>query len=81
MYINTCWIQAGIRSQVLLVEIVRLDPHGHDIGVTILFGRWQDMLPAHVEGQVLLDGIFFDTYGEYYEDLKYRSRLTPCAQS
>lgn len=35
-------------------------------GVRILFGRWQDVL-----GQLgTYDGIFFDTYGEYYEELR-----------
>jgi hypothetical protein len=29
-------------------------------GVTILFGRWQDVLPALEQS---FDGIFFDTYG------------------
>jgi hypothetical protein len=31
-------------------------------GVTILFGRWQDVLPQLLERK--FDGIFFDTYGE-----------------
>ncbi|KAK9793217.1 hypothetical protein WJX73_003588 [Symbiochloris irregularis] len=35
-------------------------------GVIIVFGRWQDVLPQL--GQ--FDGIFFDTYSEYYEDLR-----------
>ncbi|KAJ3019950.1 hypothetical protein HKX48_001540 [Thoreauomyces humboldtii] len=35
-------------------------------GVRILFGRWQDVL-----GDLkAYDGIFFDTFGEYYDDLK-----------
>ncbi|PON91072.1 Transmembrane protein [Trema orientale] len=34
--------------------------------VKIIFGRWQDVLPL-LESY---DGIFFDTYGEYYEDLR-----------
>ncbi|KAG7011057.1 rmt2, partial [Cucurbita argyrosperma subsp. argyrosperma] len=34
--------------------------------VKIIFGRWQDVLPQ-LESY---DGIFFDTYGEYYEDLR-----------
>ena len=40
---------------------------GDKPGVRIVFGRWQDVLPEL--GQY--DGIFFDTYGEYYEDLRY----------
>ncbi|KAM2925552.1 hypothetical protein FF1_043054 [Malus domestica] len=34
--------------------------------VNIIFGRWQDVLPQLKS----YDGIFFDTYGEYYEDLR-----------
>ncbi|KAL8256344.1 hypothetical protein R6Q59_031411 [Mikania micrantha] len=32
----------------------------------VVFGRWQDVLPQ-LEAY---DGIFFDTYGEYYDDLR-----------
>ncbi len=35
-------------------------------GVTIVSGRWQDTLQQL--GQY--DGIFFDTYSEFYEDLR-----------
>ncbi|KAJ3096002.1 hypothetical protein HDU96_000922 [Phlyctochytrium bullatum] len=35
-------------------------------GVKILFGRWQDVLDQ-LESY---DGIFFDTFGEYYDDLR-----------
>jgi protein arginine N-methyltransferase 2 len=35
-------------------------------GVRIIFGRWQDVL----DQLELYDGIFFDTFGEYYDDLK-----------
>jgi protein arginine N-methyltransferase 2 len=35
-------------------------------GVRIVFGRWQDVLPQL--GQY--DGIFWDTYGEYYEEMR-----------
>ncbi|KAJ0963443.1 hypothetical protein J5N97_028565 [Dioscorea zingiberensis] len=34
--------------------------------VKIVFGKWQDVL-SQLESY---DGIFFDTYGEYYEDLR-----------
>lgn len=30
-------------------------------GVTILFGRWQDVLPQLLQQR--FDGVFFDTYG------------------
>ncbi|ORZ17958.1 arginine N-methyltransferase 2, partial [Absidia repens] len=36
-------------------------------GVTILFGRWQDVVPTLTN---TFDGIFFDTYGEFYDDLR-----------
>lgn len=39
---------------------------GEKPNVRILFGRWQDVLPQLDS----YDGIFFDTYGEFYEDLK-----------
>lgn len=35
-------------------------------GVRLLFGRWQEVLPQ----LGAYDGIFFDTYGEYYEELR-----------
>jgi len=34
--------------------------------VRIVFGRWQDVLPQ----LGTYDGIFFDTFGEYYDDLR-----------
>lgn len=37
-------------------------------GVKILFGRWQDLLPQQEQQ---FDGIFFDTYSEYYGDMQY----------
>ncbi|ORY81733.1 hypothetical protein LY90DRAFT_397332, partial [Neocallimastix californiae] len=36
-------------------------------GVRILFGRWQDVLDQIKDR--LYDGIYFDTFGEYYDDL------------
>ncbi|KAI9106610.1 hypothetical protein K1719_022138 [Acacia pycnantha] len=39
---------------------------GQKENVKIIFGRWQDVL-TQLE---TYDGIFFDTYGEYYEDLR-----------
>ena len=35
-------------------------------GVQVIFGRWQDVL----DKLQVYDGIFFDTFGEYYDDLK-----------
>jgi len=35
--------------------------------VRIVFGRWQDVLPQ----LGTYDGIFFDTFGEYYDDLRW----------
>jgi type IV protein arginine methyltransferase len=37
-------------------------------GVKILFGRWQDVV-SQLEDHSL-DGIFWDTYAEYYEDMR-----------
>ncbi|XP_078442760.1 ankyrin repeat family protein [Wolffia australiana] len=46
---------------------------GEKENVKILFGRWQDVLPQ-LESY---DGIFFDTYGEYYEDQKEFHQFLP----
>jgi protein arginine N-methyltransferase 2 len=35
-------------------------------GVQIIFGRWQDVMDQLTHAY---DGIFFDTFGEYYDDL------------
>ncbi|KAH6572083.1 hypothetical protein BASA60_006855 [Batrachochytrium salamandrivorans] len=42
-------------------------------GVRVLFGRWQDVL-ADLE---TYDGIFFDTFGEYYDDLRDFHQVLP----
>ncbi|KAF9197747.1 hypothetical protein BGZ49_001675 [Haplosporangium sp. Z 27] len=42
-------------------------------GVKILFGRWQDV----VDQLEVYDGIFFDTFGEYYEDLRSFHEIVP----
>ncbi|KAL3677392.1 hypothetical protein R1sor_027340 [Riccia sorocarpa] len=39
---------------------------GEKPNVRIIFGRWQDVLPQ----LGTYDGIFFDTFGEYYEDMR-----------
>lgn len=39
---------------------------GDKQNVKIIYGRWQDVL-SQLESY---DGIFFDTYGEYYEDMR-----------
>lgn len=44
-------------------------------GVRILFGRWQDQFEA-ISSQAY-DGIFFDTFGEYYRDLKEFHEMVP----
>ncbi|KAG1050380.1 hypothetical protein G6F43_007345 [Rhizopus delemar] len=43
-------------------------------GVKILFGRWQDMIHKL---DIAFDGIFFDTYGEFYEDLRAFHEYVP----
>lgn len=42
-------------------------------GVTILFGRWQDVK----DKLTTYDGIFFDTYGEYYEEMREFHNILP----
>ncbi|OBZ86680.1 Protein arginine N-methyltransferase 2 [Choanephora cucurbitarum] len=43
-------------------------------GVKILFGRWQEMVP---QLDITFDGIFFDTYGEFYDDLRAFHECVP----
>ncbi|KAI9468935.1 MAG: ankyrin repeat family protein [Benjaminiella poitrasii] len=43
-------------------------------GVKILFGRWQDKI---AELDIAFDGIFFDTYGEFYDDLRAFHECVP----
>lgn len=38
--------------------------------VRICFGRWQDELPKLIDEGIVLDGIFYDTYGEHFTDLE-----------
>lgn len=42
-------------------------------GVKILFGRWQDV----IDQLEVYDGIFFDTFGEFYEDLRAFHEIVP----
>jgi protein arginine N-methyltransferase 2 len=44
-------------------------------GVKILFGKWQDVI-GELENHSL-DGIFWDTYAEYYEDMRVWHRELP----
>jgi len=48
-------------------------------GVTILFGRWQDVLPRLLERK--FDGIFFDTYGAPWGERVGRLSLSLAAQA
>ena len=71
-----CWLQAIQSHQPRSHTIVEAHPQVHarmlargwdtKPGVRIVFGRWQDVLPQLGR----YDGIFFDTYSEYYEDLR-----------
>jgi protein arginine N-methyltransferase 2 len=45
--------------------------------VEIIEGRWQDF----IENVGVFDGIFFDTFGEYYQDLKGNFQLELTANS
>ncbi|CAB4417585.1 unnamed protein product [Rhizophagus irregularis] len=42
-------------------------------GVKIIYGRWQDV----IDQLGTYDGIFFDTFGEYYEDLRKFHEILP----
>jgi len=44
-------------------------------GVRILFGRWQDVISELVP--MGYDGIFFDTYGEFYDQLREFHEILP----
>lgn len=39
-------------------------------GVRVEFGKWQDVLPKLISEGIVLDGIFYDTYGEHYTDME-----------
>ncbi|KAG1679254.1 hypothetical protein FOA52_009283 [Chlamydomonas sp. UWO 241] len=39
-------------------------------GVRLMFGRWQEVLPQLLAEGVQLDGVFWDTYAEYYADMR-----------
>ena len=41
--------------------------------VTVLFGRWQDVITQ----AGTFDGVFFDTYGEFYSDMHHFHSLLP----
>lgn len=43
---------------------------GDKPGVRLLFGRWQDVIPRLLDEGVKLDGVFWDTYAEYYADMR-----------
>ena len=42
--------------------------------VTVVFGRWQDVID---DLDYKFDGIYFDTYGEYYEDMQALHKRLP----
>jgi protein arginine N-methyltransferase 2 len=43
---------------------------GSKPGVRLLFGRWQEVLPRLLAEGTQLDGVFWDTYAEYYADMR-----------
>jgi len=45
--------------------------------VQIEFGRWQDVIPQFIERNVTFDGVFFDTYGEEYDDMRVFHAMLP----
>ena len=38
--------------------------------VRLCFGRWQDVMPQLIQQGVVVDAIFFDTYGEHFMDME-----------
>lgn len=48
-------------------------------GVTVLEGRWQDVMSRVPDGS--LDGVFFDTYGENHTDLEDFHAILPRVMS
>lgn len=38
--------------------------------VRVCFGKWQDVIPQLIAEGVVVDGVFFDTYGEHYLDME-----------
>lgn len=38
--------------------------------VRVCFGKWQDVLPQLIREGVMLDAIFYDTYGEHFMDME-----------
>jgi type IV protein arginine methyltransferase len=46
-------------------------------GVSIEFGRWQDVLPKLIKRGVKFDGVFFDTYGEDYDAMRIFHAMLP----
>ena len=79
-------LNVGFGMGIIDGEIQKLKPRSHTIieahpdvyahaceqgwdrrpGVTLVFGRWQDVIAQLGP----FDGVFFDTYGEYYEDMR-----------
>jgi protein arginine N-methyltransferase 2 len=43
---------------------------GQKPSVRLLFGKWQNVIPALIQEGLKLDGIFWDTYAEYYKDMR-----------
>jgi protein arginine N-methyltransferase 2 len=39
-------------------------------GVDVRFGRWQDIVPQLIQEGRQFDCVYFDTFGEYYEDMR-----------
>lgn len=43
---------------------------GQRQGVRLIFGTWQQVIPTLIQEGIKLDGIFWDTYAEYYKDMR-----------
>lgn len=56
-------------------QMIRLGWDKKD-NVTVVFGRWQDVIDE-LSLTFKFDGVFFDTYGEYWEDMVALHRRLP----
>jgi protein arginine N-methyltransferase 2 len=74
--VDTCLQQRSPDLHIIIEA--HPDVHQHMIdqqwdkkpNVRICFGTWQDVIPQLIREGVVVDAIFYDTYGEHYLDLE-----------
>lgn len=59
-----------IEAHPAVYEQMKKDGWDTKPGVRICFGKWQGWMPKLIEEGIILDGIFYDTYGEHFTDLE-----------